>query len=160
MGISTATELVILNPSILGDKSIHNLLHGQVWDELVLGQFLTCHRIKVTNPLWIERQSTSHQQEVKETSCYNFLSVYKHFLEQKPHSFIGRDPGLKKSADGLRKMLAVCEEFACSDHVRFNPAQTQLIWFGSTLNSPCITSFIFCGQCLTMQCLTMFDSVM
>ena len=71
MEISTATELVILNPSILGDKSIHNLLHGQVWDELVLGQFLTCHRIKVTNPLW----------RGKETSCYNFLSVYKHFLE-------------------------------------------------------------------------------
>ena len=58
MGISTATELIILNPSIFGDKSIHNLLHGQVWDELVLGQFLTRHRVKVTNPLWIESYTT------------------------------------------------------------------------------------------------------
>ena len=65
MGISTATELIILNPSILGDKSIHNLLHSQIWDELILGQFLTRHRVKVTNPLWIESYTTSHQQEIK-----------------------------------------------------------------------------------------------
>ena len=65
MGISTATELIILNPSILGDKSIHNLLHSQIWDELVLGQFLTRHRVKVTNPLWIESYTKSHQQEIK-----------------------------------------------------------------------------------------------
>ena len=31
------------------------------------------------------------------------------------------------SADGLRKMLEVCEEFVCSHHIRFNPAKTQLI---------------------------------
>ena len=65
MGICTITELIILNPSVLCDKSIHNLLHGQVWDELLLGQFLTCHRVKVTNPLWIESYTAGHQREVQ-----------------------------------------------------------------------------------------------
>ena len=57
---------------------------------------------------------------------------------------------LAPSADGLRKLLEVCEEFACSHHVCFNPAKTKLIRFGSTVNLPCSASFIFCGQCLTM----------
>ena len=57
---------------------------------------------------------------------------------------------LAPSADGLRKMLEVCEEFACSHHVRFNPAKTQIIRFRSTVNFPCSASFIFCGQRLTM----------
>ena len=57
---------------------------------------------------------------------------------------------LAPSADGLRKMLGVCEEFTCSYHVRLNPAKTQLLRFGSTVNSPCSMSFIFCGQRLTM----------
>ena len=57
---------------------------------------------------------------------------------------------LAPSADGLRKMLEVCKEFARSHHVRFNPAKTQLIRFGSTVNFPCSASFIFCGQRLTM----------
>ena len=34
---------------------------------------------------------------------------------------------LAPSADGLRKMLEVCEEFACSYCVRLNPAKNQLI---------------------------------
>ena len=54
------------------------------------------------------------------------------------------------SADGLRKMLEVCKEFARSHHVHFNPDKTQLIRFGSTVNFPCSASFIFCGQRLTM----------
>ena len=43
---------------------------------------------------------------------------------------------LAPSADGLRKMLEVCEEFGCSHHICFNP------WFGSTVNFPCNVSFI------------------
>ena len=54
------------------------------------------------------------------------------------------------SADGLRKMLEVCEEFVCSYHIRFNPAKTQLIQFCSTVNSPYSVIFIFCGQHLIL----------
>ena len=57
---------------------------------------------------------------------------------------------LAPSADGLRKMLEVCEEFACSCCVRLNPAKTQLIRFVSTVNLPCSASFVFCCQRLTM----------
>ena len=53
------------------------------------------------------------------------------------------------SADGLRKMLEVCEEFVCS-HIRFNPPKTQLIQFCSTVNSPYSVIFIFCGQRLIL----------
>ena len=45
------SKSVVFNPSILSDKSVHNFLHSQIWDELVLGQFLACYRVKVTHPL-------------------------------------------------------------------------------------------------------------
>ena len=54
------------------------------------------------------------------------------------------------SANGLRNMLEVCEEFVCSHHIRFNLAKTQLIQFASTVNSPYSMIFIFCGQCLIL----------
>ena len=50
---------------------------------------------------------------------------------------------LTPSADGLRKMLSVCEEFASSHCVRFNPAKTQLICFGTAVNCSCNDTFIF-----------------
>ena len=54
------------------------------------------------------------------------------------------------SADGLRKRLSVCEEFASSHRVRFNPAKTQLICFGTAVNCSCSDTFIFCGRRLAM----------
>ena len=59
------SKSVVFNPSILSDKSIHHFLHSQVWDELVLGQFLACYRVKVTYPLWVQRVDLNfvfHQQ--------------------------------------------------------------------------------------------------
>ena len=57
---------------------------------------------------------------------------------------------LAPSADGLHKMLSVCEEFASSHRVRFNPAKTQLICFGTAVNCSCSDTFILCGQRLAM----------
>ena len=57
---------------------------------------------------------------------------------------------LAPSADGLRKMLSVCEEFASSHRVRFNPAKIQLICFGTAVNCSCSDTFIFCGRRLAM----------
>jgi len=57
---------------------------------------------------------------------------------------------LAPSADGLIKMLGVCEEFACSRHVLFNPAKTVNFNPANTVNFSCSASFIFCGQHLTM----------
>ena len=57
---------------------------------------------------------------------------------------------LAPSADGLRKILSVCEEFASSHRVCFNPAKTQIICFGTTVNCSCSDTFILCGQRLAM----------
>ncbi len=43
---------VVLHPSILQNKSINDFLHGQVWDELILGQWSARHWVKMADTLW------------------------------------------------------------------------------------------------------------
>lgn len=42
---------VIFHPAVLRDEGVDHLLHGEVGDELVLGQGTPCHGIKMTHAL-------------------------------------------------------------------------------------------------------------
>ena len=42
---------VVLHPAILLDKGIDHFLHGQVWDQLILGQGAPGDWVKMTNSL-------------------------------------------------------------------------------------------------------------
>lgn len=50
-GKASAGPSVILHPAILRDECVYHLLHGEVGDELVLGQGTPCHRVKMTHAL-------------------------------------------------------------------------------------------------------------
>ena len=56
---------------------------------------------------------------------------------------------LAPSPDALRKMLALCEEYAQSHCIQFNPSKTQLICFRRTAVSD-HTHFSLCGQHLPL----------
>jgi len=42
---------VVLHPAVLLDKGIDDFLHGQVWDQLILGQGTPGDRVKMTHSL-------------------------------------------------------------------------------------------------------------
>ena len=63
-------------------------------------------------------------------------TVYLQVLHWWPHNF-------GTTSWWFVKMLEICEEFACSHHVRFNPAKTQLIWGGLTVNFSSSAPFNF-----------------
>ena len=55
---------------------------------------------------------------------------------------------LAPSQAALRLMLRLCEQFADSHGLRFNPSTTQLIHFGRQPSINCFTRFSFCGTLL------------
>ena len=56
---------------------------------------------------------------------------------------------LAPSPDALRKMLALCEQYAQAHGIQFNADKTQLICFRRTAGSD-HTRFSLCGHCLPM----------
>ena len=55
---------------------------------------------------------------------------------------------LAPSQAALGLMLRLCEQFADSHGLRFNPSKTQLIRFGRQLSVNCFTRSSFCGTLL------------
>ena len=51
VGPPTCPASVVLHPAILRDERIDDLFHGQVGDELFLGQRAPGHRVKVAHTL-------------------------------------------------------------------------------------------------------------
>lgn len=51
MGRGGGGSSIVLHPAVLLDKGINHFLHGQVWDQLVLGQGTPGDRVKVTHSL-------------------------------------------------------------------------------------------------------------
>lgn len=43
--------LVVLHPTVLLDESVDHLLHGQIGDQLILGQWAAGYWVKMTNTL-------------------------------------------------------------------------------------------------------------
>ena len=58
---------------------------------------------------------------------------------------------LAPTPSALRLMLHLCEEFALSHGLRFNPTKTQLIRFGRMKSSLCSDHFELCGARLTFS---------
>ena len=54
------------------------------------------------------------------------------------------------SLAALRLMLRVCEDFAIPHGLKFNPANTKLICFGSKTSTGCHDVFSFCGTRLPL----------
>ena len=57
---------------------------------------------------------------------------------------------LAPSASALRMMLNVCQNFASSHSLTFNPDETQLICFACTKHHPISYSISFCGKTLPL----------
>lgn len=56
-GSAAPSPSVILHPAVLRDERVYHLLHGEVGDQLVLGQGTPRHRVEMTHALQGEEAS-------------------------------------------------------------------------------------------------------
>lgn len=54
---STRVRLIVLHPTVLLDESVNHLLHGQIGNQLILGQRAAGYWVEMTNALWRESQN-------------------------------------------------------------------------------------------------------
>ncbi len=70
---------VVLHPAVLLDESIDHLLHGQIGDQLILGQRAAGHWVKMANTLQRENILFSSLKTIKNlfiepmSSCWSML---------------------------------------------------------------------------------------
>lgn len=55
---------VVLHPAVLGDECVDDFLHGQVGDELFLGQGAPGHRVKMAHTLQLQQGRVLSMREL------------------------------------------------------------------------------------------------